>query len=147
MRHVPEKVNETMLSQIKQGIMDCAKDDTMTAWQELERRDNKIWAIVVGWNDGFDKNIQDEYGHGDERLCMKLAYMPQNSMMSEYTMDWLYPEYPDSKEHELMDTEIGIFPDTDIEKSVNNLLKEYHDYRKELDRIEMETIKVEYEER
>lgn len=129
MKEIPKIAPSEMIWSIQNLIKDCKTDLAETGYYTLERRDNKIWGIVVGWNEGFDKSQKDEFSRGDCRLCMKMAYMPANSLMSEYTTNWMYPEYPGDKNQELMDTEISIYPDTDIEKAINDLLKQYRDLR------------------
>ena len=88
------------------------------------REDNKgnTWAIVLGWANGFDAEEQDDCTDGTYRLCAKLAYQPNNSIMQyDYDVDWLMPY--DEESGEVDDNEVSIYPDTKLKAVVDWLLE------------------------
>lgn len=88
---------------------------------------NNDWAIVLGWQDGFEPDETDDCMDGTYRLCAKLAYQPNNSLMQcDYDIDWLMPY--DEETGEVDDNEISIDPNTNTEEIVNWLLKCYSRY-------------------
>ena len=92
-----------------------------------DKNDND-WAIVLGWADGFDAEENDACTDGTWRLCVKLAYQPCNSLMQcDYDIDWLMPY--DEKSGEVDDdTEVSIYPNTDLEETIDWLLDCYKRY-------------------
>ena len=85
------------------------------------------WAIVLGWADGFDAEENDACTDGTWRLCVKLAYQPCNSLMQcDYDIDWLMPY--DEETGEVDDTEVSIYPNTDLEETIDWLLDCYKRY-------------------
>lgn len=96
-------------------------------WNLDTDRNNNDWAIVLGWSDGFESNPDDPCTDGTYRLCAKLAYQPNNSMLQcDYDVDWLMPY--DEETSEVDDTEISIYPGTDLKETVDWLLERYADY-------------------
>lgn len=93
-----------------------------TYWQTLDIVNGKEFAIVLGWQDGFDTKDGFE-------LCMKLAYLPTNSLMSEYGIDWIMPY--DEETGEVDDTEMTVNCKDDIEEIVDWLLDVYNERYKE----------------
>lgn len=90
---------------------------------------NNDWAIVLGWAYGFEADETDDCMDGKWRLCTKLAYQPNNSLMQcDYDIDWLMPYNEESGEVD--DNEISIYPDTNIEETIDWLLKCYSSYNK-----------------
>ena len=86
------------------------------------------WAIVLGWEDGFDAEEDDDCTDGTWRLCVKLAYQPWNSLMQcDYDIDWTMPYDEETKEVD--DTEVAIYPNTDLEETIEWLLERYKDYK------------------
>lgn len=68
-----------------------------------------IWAIAIGWSDGFDPNDTDGISDGNGfKVCAKLAYS-DGYMQSDYDMDWIMP----------YDEETGDVDDTDSAISAN----------------------------
>lgn len=90
------------------------------------------WAIVLGWNDGFEANETDDCTDGTWRLCSKLAYQPKNSIMQcDYGIDWIMPYNEETGDVD--DTEISIYPNINminIEEIVDWFLEKYTSYMK-----------------
>lgn len=88
------------------------------------------WAIVLGWMDGFEPDETDDCMDGTWRLCTKLAYQPNNSLMQcDYDIDWLMPY--DEESGEVDDTEIPICSNiniTSIEEIIGWFLEKYSSY-------------------
>ena len=59
----------------------------------LVQDDNRNdWAIVMGWQDGFDEKENGFYQQGTWNICIKVAYQSHNSIMQcDYDIDWLMP--------------------------------------------------------
>lgn len=91
-------------------------------WYLREDGRGNDWAIVLGWADGFDERETDEYTDGTWRLCVKLAYQPNNSAMQcDYDVDWLMPY--DIESGEVDDNEVSIYPNTNLEEVIDWLLE------------------------
>ena len=72
-----------------------------TYYYPLLRSNDKTWAIVLGW----------DYEH--KQIMGKIAYLPNNSAMSEYDVDWIMPY--DESTGEAYDAETQINYLRDIE--------------------------------
>ena len=98
-------------------------------WTLGEDDKGNTWAIVLGWSNGFEPDPNDDCMDGIWRICAKLAYQPNNSLMQcDYDVDWLMPY--DEETMEVDDNEISIYPDTDLEDTIDWLLKCYESYKK-----------------
>lgn len=96
-------------------------------WTLGEDDKGNTWAIVLGWQYGFEPEPDDDCMDGKWRICAKLAYQPNNSMMQcGYDIDWLMPY--DTETMEVYDNEIAIYPNTDLQSVVNWLLECYDSY-------------------
>lgn len=95
-------------------------------WLDKDDKGNN-WAIVLGWSDGFDESETDDCADGTWRLCVMLAYQPWNSIMQcDYDVDWTMPY--DEESGEVDDTEVSIYPDTDLADAIDWLLECYERY-------------------
>lgn len=93
--------------------------------------DKNDWVIVLGYSDGFDEKEQDEFTDGTWRLCAKLAYQPNNSIMQcDYDIDWLKPY--NEITGEVDETELSIHPETELTGVVDWLWKQYKAYKNAL---------------
>ena len=85
---------------------------------------NKNVSIVLGWQDGYDKEDDNYYSDG-YRLCVKVGYQPVNSMMQcDYDID--FNQVYDKETGDVYDTEISLYPDTDFEKVADNIVTEFN---------------------
>lgn len=119
-------MNQITVEEVKEILLSF-KDDRkfdITRWISLDTIDNKQYALVFGWVDGYNPVAEDTpLARKDYRVCGKLAYCPLNSIMHEYSMDWIMPTYND----EVYDTESSIsLDDYDIKVSVEWWLKEWN---------------------
>lgn len=96
---IVSKVND-LLTRMKQR-MKQEKSLNPTYYYSLLHSDDKTWAIVFGWD------------YDDKQIMGKIAYLPNNSVMSEYNYDWIMPY--DESTGEVYDTEIQIGCQCDIE--------------------------------
>ncbi len=140
-----ERVSDQMVESATKIINECASDHTVTGWIPLETEGGRRYAVVFGYTDGFDVDEKDSYGADGERLCAKVAYLPTNSLMSEYDVDWLYPEYPDDGDgiSSVFDTETAIYEGTDIRSLLTDLVDEYQKYRQFLKEFEEKQLQEE----
>lgn len=94
-------------------------------WKLGEDDKGNVWAIVLGWLNGFEENPDDDCMDGTWRICAKLAYQPSNSIMQcDYDIDWMFP--CDETTGEVDDlNEISIYPETDLTGVVEWLLEQY----------------------
>lgn len=96
-------------------------------WIIGEDDKGNTWAIVLGWQDGYEPEPDDDCMDGKWRICAKLAYQPNNSIMQcDYDVDWLMPY--DEETMEVYDNEVSIYPNTDLQGVVNWLLECYDSY-------------------
>lgn len=85
------------------------------------------WAIVLGWQDGYDIDAEDDCTDGTWRLCVKLAYQPTNSIMQcDYDIDWVMPYNEETGEVD--NNEISIYPDYNATEIIDWLLECYETY-------------------
>lgn len=84
-----KKIIKEFVSRVKE--LSESKKSVLYYWTlGVDCRNNR-WAIVLGWQDGYDKS-NDKYADGTFRLCAKLAYQPVNSaMQSDFDVDWIMP--------------------------------------------------------
>lgn len=92
---------------------------------EMDDKDiNKNVSIVLGWQDGYDKEDDNYYSDG-YRLCVKVGYQPVNSIMQcDYDVD--FNQVYDKETGDVYDTEISLYPDTDFEKVADNIVTEFN---------------------
>lgn len=120
-----------LIRQITKAVNDIKYCGCGTYHWILDMNDDKNdWAIVLGYNKGYDNTEQDEFSDGEYRLCLKLAYQPNNSIMQcDYDIDWLMPYNKETGEVD--DTEIAIYSLMNVEKELEWLLKQYQRYYEE----------------
>lgn len=99
---------------IKSANTERENEDGCTYWWTLDYVDDKQFAIVMGW-----QQVDDDY-----ELCMKLAYLPMNSLMSEYDIDWIMPYDEDTGQVDDTNSEIG--DEQDIANTIDYLLDVYN---------------------
>lgn len=120
---------ENLIKEFKEAVMDMRKNhhNGTYHWYLHTDEKNNDWAIVLGWQDGFEEDETDDCMYGTYRLCSKLAYQPHNSMLQcGYDIDWLMPY--NEKTGEVDDNELSIYPNTDLEGIIDWLLKCYESY-------------------
>ena len=85
-----------------------------------------VWAIVLGYSDGFEPEPNNPYRKGDCNLCIKLAFQPNNSVMQcDYDIDWLMP-YEDNGDVD--DTELTLSEGDDLNEAVDWLFNQFKRY-------------------
>lgn len=85
---------------------------------------NKNVSIILGWQDGYDKEDDNYYSDG-YRLCVKVGYQPVNSIMQcDYDVD--FNQVYDRETGDVYDTEISLYPDTDFEKVADDIVTEFN---------------------
>lgn len=85
---------------------------------------NKNVSIVLGWQDGYDKEDDNYYSDG-YRLCVKVGYQPVNSIIQcDYDVD--FNQVYDKETGDVYDTEISLYPDSDFEKVANDIVTEFN---------------------
>ena len=96
-----------------------------TCWVELCKTEYVTWAVVLGWVDGYETKDKDsDYVFSTLRICGKVASLRNNSVMSEYDIDWLMPADEDG---EIIDTETSIESDADIDDAIKFWQKEWEE--------------------
>lgn len=107
-------------------------------WTLGEDDKGNNWAIVLGWQDGYEPEPDDDCMDGKWRICAKLAFQPKNSLMQcDYDIDWDMPY--NKATGEVDDNEIAIYPSTHSPSVVDWLLEAYHTYFPEDDEEESES--------
>lgn len=121
---------QVLIKEFKKAVIDM-KDNHLDGtyyWYLDTDKNNNDWAIVLGWQDGFDIDKKDDCLYGSYRLSVKLAYQPRNSIMQcDYDIDWIMP-YNEAT-NEVYDNEISLYPDTDLDNVINWLLECYESYK------------------
>ena len=85
---------------------------------------DKNVSIVLGWQDGYDKEDDNYYSDG-YRLCVKVGYQPVNSIMQcDYDID--FNQVYDKETGDVYDTEISLYPDSDFEKVADDIVTEFN---------------------
>lgn len=83
------------------------------------------WAIVLGWENGFEENKDDEASDGTWHLCAKVAYQPNNSIMQcDYNIDWIMPH--DEKSNDIWDTDTTVYLIDNHKATLDWLLKQFN---------------------
>ena len=119
---------ETLIKQFSKAITEMRRThgNGTYHWNLAVDDNNNQWAIVLGWQDGYEVDETDDCTDGTWRLCAKLAYQPINSIMQcDYDIDWLMPY--DEETGEVYDTELSVYSPSDSESVVNWLLECYED--------------------
>lgn len=107
--------------------MRTSHDNGTYYWYLGQDDNNNDWAIVLGWQDGYEEDKNDDCTNDTWRICIKLAYQPSNSMLQcDYDIDWLMPY--DKKTGEVYDTEYPIYPNSNIALYVHYLLKDAKEF-------------------
>lgn len=103
------------LAQLKEG---CCH------WLLETDNNGNEWSIVLGWQDGYEENKEDEASDGTWHLCAKVAYQPRNSIMqTDYDIDWVMPYDEDSGD--VWDTDITVYLNDNHKETVGWLIKQY----------------------
>ena len=120
---------EKMIQEFVNAVEDmkCTKFNGTYYWLLNTDENDNDWAIVLGWADGYDAEEQDDCTDGTWRLCAKLAYQSNKSIMQcDYDVDWLMPY--NAETGDVDDNEVSIYPNTDLADVVDWLLKCYSSY-------------------
>ena len=108
--------------------MRTSHDNGTYYWYLGQDDNNNDWAIVLGWQDGYEEDKNDDCTNGIWRICLKLAYQPSNSMLQcDYNIDWLMPY--NLKTGEVYETEYPIYPNSNIALYVHYFLKDAKDFK------------------
>lgn len=117
-----EKITKTLKE------MRSSHDNGTYHWYLGQDKDNNDWAIVLGWQDGYEENKNDDCTVDTWRICIKLAFQPSNSMLQcDYDIDWLMPY--NKKTGDVYDTEYPIYPNSDIALYVHYLLRDAKNFK------------------
>jgi hypothetical protein len=111
------------INEVKNIIKQFAEDEDMSTTRAiiLDNIGDRTWALVFGWEDGFDKaEIDTPTERGENRICGKIAYIPNNSIMSEFSVDWIMP----SMKGEVWDTDTSVRLEDSI---ISSLVKYWRD--------------------
>lgn len=121
---------ENLIKEFTNAVADMRRthNNNTYYWILGEDENNNDWAIVLGRSGGFEEDENDDCIDGTYRICTKVAYQPNNSIMQcDYDIDWLMPYNEESGDVD--DTEISIYPDTNLKKVVEWLLECYSSYK------------------
>ena len=100
-------------------IAGSEKNLSATYYVNINKTTKVTWGIVFGWMDDFDPE-DSTYSIGTSRLCGKVAYISNNSGMTEYEIDWIMPTI----DGEVYDTEIAIY-EGEEGSTAESLLQDY----------------------
>ena len=123
---------EKFKERIKTALSEKSYDTTYWLQFGTDAKRNQ-WAFVLGWLDDYEDN---EY-----HLNLKIAYVPSNSLMHEYYIDWIMPY--DEKTEEVDDTQTTIdeadVTDLELNFTVEWFIKEAYRMIKEYGITEVNT--------
>ena len=111
------------INEVKNIVKQFAEDEDMSTTRAiiLDNIGDRTWALVFGWEDGFDKaEIDTPTERGEYRICGKIAYISNNSIMSEFSVDWIMP----SMKGEVWDTDTSVRLENSI---ISSLVKYWRD--------------------
>ena len=114
-----------LIEKISKAIkeMRSSHDNGTYYWYLGQDDKNNDWAIVLGWQDGYEEDKNDDCTVDTWRICIKLAFQPSNSMLQcDYDIDWLLPYDP--KTGDVCETEYSIYPNSNIALYVHYLLRD-----------------------
>lgn len=120
---------ELLIKGFKEAVMEMREHHPNGTyhWYLDTDENNNDWAIVLGWSEGFETDETDDCVYENYRLCAKLAYQPRKCLTQfDYDFDWTMPY--DEETGDVDDTELSIYPNTDLEDIVDWLLKCYERY-------------------
>lgn len=104
-------------------------DNSTFVWNLNVDKNGNQWAIVFGWQDGYEENKEDKFSDGECHLAAKLAYQPYNSIMQEYNFDWTMPY--DAETGDVDDNEIIVYEESDPAEIITSLLNVFATYKDE----------------
>lgn len=119
-----------LIEKISKAIkeMRTSHDNGTYYWYLGQDDNNNDWAIVLGWQDGYEENKNDDCTVDTWRICIKLAFQPSNSMLQcDYNIDWLLPYNP--KTGDVYEAEYSIYPNSNIALYVHYLLRDAVDFK------------------
>lgn len=96
-------------------------------WLDTDNNGNN-WAIVLGWQDGYEEDNTDELSDKTWHLAAKVAYQPRNSIMQcDYDVDWIMPNYKDG---DVWDTNITVYLNDNHKETVDWLIDQFLEMKK-----------------
>ena len=99
-------------------------------WLETDNNGNN-WAIVLGWQDGYEEDDTDELSDGTWHLAAKVAYQPHNSIMQcDYDVDWTMPY--DEETGDVWDTDITVYLNDNHKETIDWLINQFMEMKNTL---------------
>lgn len=96
-------------------------------WLDTDYNGNN-WAIVLGWQDGYEEDDTDELSDKTWHLAAKVAYQPRNSIMQcDYDIDWIMPY---DKDGDVWDTSTTIYINDNHKETVDWLINQFLEMKK-----------------
>lgn len=120
---------ESFIKAVKEMSQD--KEGGCCYWILDADNNGNNWAIIIGWQDGFEEDAEDKLSDGTWHLCTKVAYQPHNSLMQcDYMIDWEMPYNEESGD--IWDTDIAVYLNDNHEETVKWLLDQFEEMKKVL---------------
>ncbi len=109
-----KEFNESVVSSAKDAIQSLYenKDFSVTYFIPLLKGKSKSWYLVFAWQNGYEHDEKEAFACNDYRICGKIAFCANNSMMHDYDMDFLMPY---DERGNVFDTECSISASDDID--------------------------------
>ena len=99
-------------------------------WLETDNNGNN-WAIVLGWQDGYEEDDTDELSDGTWHLAAKVAYQPHNSIMQcDYDVDWTMPY--DEETGDVWDTDTTVYLNDNHKETIDWLINQFMEMKNTL---------------
>lgn len=117
---------------IKNIITNIPADNAYTGcwYWRLGQIGNQDFAIVIGWEPGYETDKQDPLCWDNHHLAIKLGYQPHNSIMQcDFDVDWTMPYDPETGNIEDTCTAIYTYDSLEyLEMLVSSLIETYTRY-------------------
>lgn len=127
--------------EIREKIGDYVKLVSTTdscAWFDLEQYfdEDNYYAIVIGWGPCDNPDFQeDEYYSNGYRVSIKIAANPRDCISQcDFNLDWTQRVV--NNNGEIWDTEIWLFPDTNLDKTLDWLFEQWEAMKEFMDNKE-----------
>lgn len=84
-------------------------------WNLFDDNDNN-WALVLGWESGYEENPDNPFISETYGLCAKIAYQSKNNIMQcDYDIDWTMPYNNETMEVDDSSLFLGSFNESDLD--------------------------------
>jgi len=117
---------EEIAERITKAVKELAASDLGGCYAyDLDIIDHYFYAIVLGWTLCDDPDEpRDDYYRNEQRITLRIGRCPTDSgMWCDLDFDWTLPVI--NEDGDVWDTDIQIYPDTNIDKELDWLFEQW----------------------